>query len=138
MPSGKGKNPSDAATLPARSRPWLPAFMMASSTESTRLICPKPMPTVASARASTMALLLPCLQTFQAISSAVRVAGSGSSPATTSQSASSGNPSSSSCHRRSEPQARVRPAVVRAKRCGSTVSTRTFFLRVSLARASPL
>ena len=45
------------------------AFSIASRTESTRLICPAPMPTVARSRESTIALERTCLHTFQANSS---------------------------------------------------------------------
>ena len=52
------------------------AFITAIFTESTRLICPAPTPSVAPPRAKTMALDLTCFATFQAklivcISSAV-------------------------------------------------------------------
>jgi hypothetical protein len=61
-PSRKGKNASDATTVPFVGR-W--AFITAILAESTRLICPAPTPTVRSLRTYTMALDLTCLQTFQ-------------------------------------------------------------------------
>ena len=72
-PSGKGKNASEATTLPC-SGCW--DFITAIFTESTRLIWPAPTPSVAPSLAKTMALDFTCLQTFQAkrrvlISSAV-------------------------------------------------------------------
>src|SRR5262250_388314 len=72
-PSGNGKNASEATTLPSSEDC---AFITAILTESTRLICPAPTPSVAPSFAKTIALDLTCLQTFQAnfivdISSAV-------------------------------------------------------------------
>src|SRR5262249_2756258 len=61
--SRKGKNASDASTLPfTRS----PAFFTAICTESTRDICPAPTPTTCVPRASTIAFDFTCLQTIQA------------------------------------------------------------------------
>ena len=46
-PSGNGKNASDATTVPTVSRPCSRARATANLAESTRLIWPAPMPTVA-------------------------------------------------------------------------------------------
>src|SRR5262249_7599490 len=63
-PSENGKNASDASTEPERSGGR--AFSSARRTESTRLICPAPTPSVAPPRASTIALERTCRQTRQA------------------------------------------------------------------------
>ena len=62
-PSAKGKKASLAATAP---RALSPAFFTAISEESTRLIWPAPIPTVAPSLARTMALLLTTRATRQA------------------------------------------------------------------------
>src|SRR5919112_357364 len=62
-PSANGKKASLAATAPIA---LSPAFLTARCAASTRLVWPAPMPTVASSFASTMALLLTLLTTFQA------------------------------------------------------------------------
>jgi len=59
----EGKNASEARTVPF-SGVW--DFIMASRTESRRLIWPAPMPRVRSFSVNTMALDFTCLQTFQA------------------------------------------------------------------------
>src|SRR5713101_8415488 len=62
-PSGNGKNASEATTLPASG---VCAFITAIFTESTRLICPAPTPSVAPSFANTMAFDFTCLHTFHA------------------------------------------------------------------------
>ena len=62
-PSANGKKASDASTAPATGVSALPS---ASCVESTRDICPAPMPTVAVSRAITMAFERTCLTTRQA------------------------------------------------------------------------
>src|SRR6202035_4154639 len=69
-PSGYGKNPSLASTEPAARGP---ARWTASSTASTRLICPAPMPTAAPSWPSTMAFERTCLTTVQANCRSVQV-----------------------------------------------------------------
>ena len=67
--SGNGKKASEARTDPrARS----PAFLMAISTLSTRLICPAPAPTSARSRHNTMALDFTYRTTDQANRRSVR------------------------------------------------------------------
>ncbi|OQC67463.1 MAG: hypothetical protein BWX50_01351 [Euryarchaeota archaeon ADurb.Bin009] len=61
--SGKGRNASDATAVPARGRR---AFLTAISADSTRFICPAPIPMTAFSSANMMALLFVCRQTFQA------------------------------------------------------------------------
>src|SRR6266481_1943807 len=62
-PSGNGKKASEATTLPASGDC---AFITASFTESTRLICPAPTPSVAPSFAKTIALDFTCFATFHA------------------------------------------------------------------------
>src|SRR6267142_5002237 len=62
-PSGNGKNASEATTHPASGDC---AFMTAILTESTRLICPAPTPSVAPSFAKTIALDFTCFATFNA------------------------------------------------------------------------
>src|SRR5882672_7406843 len=62
-PSGNGKNASEATTLPASGDC---AFITAIFTESTRLICPAPTPSVAPSFANTIALDFTCFATFHA------------------------------------------------------------------------
>src|SRR6267142_356122 len=62
-PSGNGKNASEATALPVSGDC---AFITASFTESTRLICPAPTPSVAPSFAKTMALDFTCFATFHA------------------------------------------------------------------------
>ena len=84
-PSAKGKKASEASTAPASS--WgrnSRAFSIAMRTESTRLICPAPIPIVALApsslpAASTIALERTWRHTFQAKSSASHWSSSGAS-----------------------------------------------------------
>src|SRR3989304_2789213 len=59
--SRNGKNASEANTQPAV---VLLDFDTASLTESTRLICPAPIPTVSDPLPKTIALDLTCLHTF--------------------------------------------------------------------------
>ena len=58
-----GKNASDAIAAPSSDSPAARALSIAIRTESTRLICPAPIPTVPSPRASTIAFERTCLQT---------------------------------------------------------------------------
>src|SRR5207302_152752 len=67
MPSANGKNASDPSAAP---RALPPARSAAMRTESTRFVCPMPMPTVTSRWASTIALDFTCLTTSQANCSA--------------------------------------------------------------------
>ena len=60
-PSGNGKNASEASTRP--SRPCTHSRLIAIFTESTRLIWPAPIPSVASPCATTIALDFTCRQT---------------------------------------------------------------------------
>ena len=64
--SMNGKKASEAMTAPFTSSPASPAFITAMRVESIRDIWPAPMPIVIRPFASTMALLLTCLQTFHA------------------------------------------------------------------------
>ena len=61
-----GRTRRDATAEPSRSVPASRALSIASRTESTRLICPAPMPIVARSLESTIAFERTCLQTFQA------------------------------------------------------------------------
>src|SRR5919108_3435289 len=63
IPSRNGKKASDAITEPFEGNTDL---VVARRTESTRLICPAPIPTVCPGRANTIAFDLTCLQTFHA------------------------------------------------------------------------
>src|SRR3954466_4051735 len=81
-PSANGKNASDARTAPRRSGTC--AFSTARRTESTRLICPAPIPTVAPPRASTIAFERTCLQTRQAKTKSAHSCSVGSRLVTTS------------------------------------------------------
>ena len=70
-PSGKGKNASEATTDPASSSSASSprarrAFSIAILTESTRLICPAPIPSVAPSFAITIAFERTWRHTFQA------------------------------------------------------------------------
>ena len=62
MPSANGKNASDAIAQPCNGSVarWAPHF-----TESTRLICPAPIPSVRSRVLNTMALDFTCFTTRQ-------------------------------------------------------------------------
>src|SRR6266436_1651423 len=68
-PSANAKNASEATTVPANEDC---AFITAIFTESTRLICPAPTPSVAPSFANTMAFDFTCLHTFHA-NSMVRI-----------------------------------------------------------------
>ena len=66
-PSANGKKASEASAEPwSHSGLFARAFSTASRTESTRLICPAPMPIVARPLASTIAFERTCLQTLHA------------------------------------------------------------------------
>src|SRR4030042_4247688 len=61
--SGNGKNRSDASTQPFV---WSPACLYAISPDSTRFICPAPVPKTFLSLTSTIVLLLVCLATSHA------------------------------------------------------------------------
>ena len=61
-----GDDRSPSSTLVGPSPKASAHFSIASRTESTRLICPAPIPTVAPSLTSTIAFERTCLQTFQA------------------------------------------------------------------------
>src|SRR5581483_9941722 len=83
-PSGNGKNASDAMTATEMSEA---DFSIASRTESTRLICPAPIPIVPSSRLSTIAFDRTCLHTFHANDSSFHSASVGRRSVTTCMSA---------------------------------------------------
>ncbi len=137
MPSRNGKKASEAMTHPFSVEP---AFRVASFTESTRLICPAPIPTVRSRRANTMALDLTCLQTFQAKANAAYSSSVGSRfEATFSVRTSKIAPRSRSC-RISPPTIFLRSSrsgpVRTSVRSSPTASRRRSFLRLNSAKAS--
>ena len=68
-PSANGKKASEAITAPSSAISAAAALSTAIRTESTRLICPAPIPAVPRSRASTIAFERTCLHTFQANSS---------------------------------------------------------------------
>ena len=70
MLSAKGKKPSDASTAPRRSWPARFAFITATSTASTRLVCPEPSPISAVPRARATAFERAAATTSQAKRSA--------------------------------------------------------------------
>ena len=112
------------------------AFSIASRTESTRLICPAPIPTDASSRASTIALERTCLQTFQPNSISPHSASVGLRSVTTSISERSSRSMSRSCTS-SPPITRLRSRSAMLKRRRSLSSRmRMFGLDSSSSSAS--
>src|SRR2546429_596424 len=94
-PSGKGKNASEATTLPVSG---VCAFITAIFTESTRLICPAPTPSVAPSLANTMALDFTCFATCHAKRMMCISSGVGMRLVTVRSSLSAGSPQSDGSH----------------------------------------
>ena len=81
-PSGNGKNASDASTAPVTSCPCALALPSASSTASTRLVWPPPMPIVARSFAITIAFEPTCLHTRHAKTRSPQISSVGDPQAT--------------------------------------------------------
>ena len=137
-PSAKGKNASEATTEPfsraAASSPKASLhFSTASRTESTRLICPAPMPIVCRPLAKTIAFERTCLQTFQAKTMSRHSSSLGSPPVSTViPSRSLATPSSSWTSM--PPRTRFMSTSLRAVRCSvsSRIRIASFCWRIAI------
>ena len=135
--SGNGKKASLAMALPWIGRSFSPALDVAMRTESTRLIWPAPIPTVAPSFANTIALLFTCFATFQANTRSVHSCSVGARSVTTLIVSRSSLTSSASCT--STPPSTRRytgsPGLP-GRTCSPVSSSRTLGLRVSTSKAS--
>ena len=131
-PSANGKNASEATTEPASGAR---AFDTAMRTESTRDICPAPIPSVRPPAANTMAFDFTCLQTRHAKSRSASSSGVGPRLETTFASAAAAVARSRSWTRKPPATLRISSAPA-ASGATAPASKRRFFFAASAESAS--